>query len=228
MKERGCLHQTIRKIRDEKLGACLKILGWSITAYAGLRLLARSSSALTAFFSRIKPESALRPENVTEVEKRESGFNMWKKEYVKPSLGGDIITATPDNLVQNLIRSRSLVRIRWEGRDHNGVEKTSWTHGLFLCDKHLLTVDHHWKNSNGEYKQQMHYTTFSGPPDDNARQREHMVHFSHSVKIPGHDLRIVYVHDSGSMRNILKWFPVESVSQCVVTLLTRTEDGSVI
>jgi hypothetical protein len=228
MKERGCLHQTIRKIRDDKLSTCLKILGWSIAAYTGLRLIARTSSALADFFSRIKPESALRPENVAEVEKRESGFNMWKKEYVKPNLGGDIITATPDNLVQNLIRSRSLVRIRWEGRDHNGVEKTSWTHGLFLCDKHLLTVDHHWKNSNGEYKQQMHYTTFSGPPDDSARQREHMVHFSHSIKVPGHDLRIVYVHDSGSMRNILKWFPIEPVSQCVVTLLTRTEDGSVV
>lgn len=240
--ERNALPETVKHLRDNHLSFALKILGWSLLAYGALRI-ARRISKCVDFANLGKepeeitpkkevdpngpvPESALAPECEEEVKVRESKPNLWAKEWVKKSPGGDINTSTPEQLVG--VVAKSIVRIKAEAPSKIEENDICDTHGLFLKSNYLLTVDHHWKDSNGDYRDNMYYETISGPIEDKARARKHLVSLVYSHKVEGHDLRISYVPDSGSKRDLTKWFPITEVLSSLVTMVSRTKEGELL
>jgi hypothetical protein len=221
-RERGMLSTTVQMIRDNYVSKILEKLGWVFGAYVALKT---AKTIASLYFKDVEEESLLAPKTIEEVGIRESMPNQWLRAQTVRIPGGDIPTATPEQLLEAL--KKNVVHVTYECS--NGfTTRTGATTGLFISSNYLLMTNHTFITNIDETFKDIYLEIKISNVDNPSSIKRCMVSIVGSRQIGDNDLRLFYVHNSGDKRDITKWFPVQAPSKCVVTLLHRDATGNFI
>ncbi len=221
-KERGMLSATVRRVRDNHVAYMLKKLGWVFGAYVALKTV---KTLVSIYYRDVDEESLLSPVNIDEVRQREAMPNQWLREHVTRIPGGDIATATTEQVIEAI--KRNIVYVRYQCSSGKDII-TGGTTGLFICSNYLLMTNHTFVATDGTNYNDIFIEMVTAEADNPSSIKRCMISFTGSIQIGNNDARLFYVHNSGDKRNILKWFPINAPTQCVTTLVHRNNDGRII
>jgi len=202
----------LRKYRDKNIKY---ICGASI-AIATVYALARASRAYR--FGKQEPHGSLEPKTVEEVEKRDSETNVWtsivKRDLPISDLSKRMSADQLDNVVKKALVYGSIHIDSDNGR----------VNGLMLSSNVILIPNHYFT----EYGDELKCTFRKKNPDASGGKFVARLHVRYSHRIPGSDLRVCYIPNGGSFKNLVNYFPTGDMPSVPFRMHWRTKEGDLL
>jgi hypothetical protein len=197
----------LRRYRD-KYAKVICVTSIGIAAIYGL------ARAYRAYRSESR-QGSLEPQTMEEVRQRDAEVNVWTEVEKRPlpmtresKLG---CIEHLENSVQN-----ALVYGTIHLNDGNAM-----VNGLMLTSNVMLVPDHYFE----EFGDTLECTFRKKYPNKSGGKFTARLSVSASSLIPGTDLRVCYVPNGGSYKDILKWFPTGNMPQVPFRMYWRAKDG---
>lgn len=202
----------LRKYRDEYAKV---ICGVSI-GIAAIYGLARAYRAYKA--SEQNTQGSLEPRTEIEVEKRDSEMNVWtdivQRELPITDNSKRMSTDQLDNIVKKALVYGSIHTV-----DGNGM-----VNGLMLSSNVVLIPNHYFT----EFGEELKCTFRKKNPEASGGKFVARLHAKYSHLIPGSDLRVCYVPNGGSFKNLVNYFPTGDMPTVPFRMHWRKKDGELI
>jgi len=202
----------LRKYRDQYAKA---ICGISI-GIAAVYGLARAYRAYSS--SEQKAQGSLEPITGKEVEERDSEQNVWT-DIVKRDLPITDNSKRMSTEQLNNVVKKALVYGSIHTDDGNGM-----VNGLMLSSNVVLIPNHYFM----EFGEELKCTFRKRNPEASGGKFVARVHTKYSHLIPGSDLRVCYIPNGGSFKNLVNFFPTGDMPSVPFQMHWRQKDGEMI
>lgn len=202
----------LRRYRDQY---AKYICGCSI-GIAAIYGLARAYRAYRA--NEHKTQGSLEPKTERDVVERDLEENIWV-DVVKRDLPlGDISKRMSAEQLDNIVK-KALLYGSIHTSDGNGM-----VNGLMLSSNVILIPDHYFN----EFGEQLDCTFRKRNPDATGGKFAARLHAKYSHLIPNSDLRVCYIPNGGSFKNLVNFFPTEEMPSVPFRMHWRKKDGELI
>jgi hypothetical protein len=202
----------LRRYRDHYAKA---ICGVSV-GIAAIYGLARAYRAYRA--SEQNTQGSLEPKTIQEVEERDAETNVWtsvtKRDLPITDNSKRMSTDQLDNVVK-----KALVYGSIHTEDGNGM-----VNGLMLSSNVILIPNHYFT----EFGEELKCTFRKKNPESSGGKFIARVHLKYSHLIPGSDLRVCYIPNGGSFKNLVNYFPTGDMPSVPFRMHWRKKDGEMI
>lgn len=191
------------------------ICGFSI-GIAALYGLARAYRSYRANEQSI--QGSLEPKTEQEIQERDEDINVWtdvvKRELPLTEISKRMSVDHLDNIVDKALLYGSIHR-----SDGNGM-----VNGLMLSSNVILIPDHYFN----EFGDQLDCTFRKRNPNATGGKFTARVHIKYTHLIPNSDLRVCYIPNGGSFKNLVNFFPTEDMPSVPFRMRWRKKDGEMI
>lgn len=202
----------LKKYRDEYAGAICKISIGIACLYA----LARAYREFKE--SKYASQGALEPKTEVEIQRRDAEVNPWveiiQRELPITEYSKRMSTEQLSNIV-----SKNLVYGSIEAEDGNGM-----VNGLMLCSNAVLIPNHYFT----EFGDELQCEFRKNKPETSGGKFSARLHKKFSHHIPNHDLRVCYVPNGGSFKNLVNFFPTGDMPSVPFRMYWRKKSGEII
>jgi len=202
----------LRRYRDQYTKY---ICGASI-GIAAIYGLARAYRAYRANEQSI--QGSLEPKTAEDVHERDSEENVWTHVVKRDLPIGELSKRMSADQLDNIVR-KALVYGSIHMNDRNGM-----VNGLMLSSNVILIPDHYFE----EFGEQLNCTFRKKNPDASGGKFVARLHVKSSHLIPGSDLRVCYIPNGGSYKNLVNFFPTEEMPSVPFRMHWRKKDGEFI
>lgn len=200
----------LRRYRDEYA----KVICATSIGIAALYGLARAYKAYYGNHS----QGSLEPKTREEIEQRDSEANVWTPVVKRDLPITDLSKRMSSEQLENAVM-KALVY----GSIHMS-ESTGRVNGLMLTSNVMLMPDHYFT----QFGDQLNCTFRKRNPDASGGKFACRLNKSASVLIPDTDLRICYVPNGGSFKNLLNFFPTGDMPGVPFSMFWRQKDGEIL
>lgn len=202
----------LRRYRDQYA----KVICGVSVGIAAIYGLARAYRAYRA--SEQKPQGSLEPKTMKDVEERDSEVNVWS-DVVKRDLP---ITENSKRMsvehMDNVV-TKALVYGSIHTDDGSGM-----VNGLMLSSNVILIPNHYFT----EFGEELKCTFRKRNPEASGGKFVARVHQKYSHLIPGSDLRVCYIPNGGSFKNLVNFFPTGDMPSVPFRMHWRNKNGEMI
>jgi hypothetical protein len=165
-----------------------------------------------------KAQGSLEPRTKLEVEERDAEVNVWT-DVVKRDLPiGDLSKRMSADQLGNVVK-KALVYGTIHAEDCN-----YRVNGLMLSSNVILIPDHYF-DVHGE---QLNCTFRKRNPDATGGKFTARLHVKYTHLIPNSDLRVCYIPNGGSFKNLVNFFPTAEMPSVPFRMHWRKKDGEMI
>lgn len=202
----------LRKYRDK----CAKYICGISVGIAAIYGLSRAYKAYKANQQHV--QGSLEPKTQAEIDQRDSEVNVWttitKKDLPISDFSKRMSTSHVDNLV-----TKALVYGSVHTEEGNGM-----VNGLMLSSNVILIPDHYFDSFGRELK----CTFRKRNPDSSGGKFVAKLHIDYSYHIPNSDLRVCYIPNGGSFKNLVNLFPTGPMPGVPFNMHWRKKDGTML
>jgi hypothetical protein len=192
----------------------LKIALASSVVLAGLYKLARAIKT----WKTMPIQGSLEPKSAEEINQRDNEANVWTSVAKRALPITDYSKRMSNDHVANCV-SKALVY----GSIHLDHE-TGMLNGLMLSSNVMLVPDHYFT----EFGDDLACTFRKNKPQTSGGKFACRLSKNASYLIPNSDLRVCYVPNGGSFKNLVNMFPVEHMPSVPFRMYWRNKDGEMI
>nr|ULG00088.1 MAG: putative nonstructural protein [Salisharnavirus sp.] len=202
----------LRKYRDEYANdICIAFV--SIAALYGL---ARAYRAYRQ--AQQDSHGSLEPLTEEEIAQRDSETNVWTTVVQRELPLTEISQRMSCEQLQNVVE-KALVYGTIHNSDTNGR-----VNGLMLSSNVMLVPNHYFS----EFGDELSCTFRRKNPESSGGKFVAKLHIDATHLIPGTDLRVCYVPNGGSYKNLVNFFPTSEMPKTPFRMLWRKKDGEMI
>nr|APG76681.1 hypothetical protein 1 [Wenzhou picorna-like virus 8] len=191
------------------------ICGFSV-GIAALYGLARAYRSYRANEQTV--QGSLEPKTQQEITERDGEINVWtdvvKRELPMTETSKRMSADHLENIVTKALLYGSIHR-----DDGNGM-----VNGLMLSSNVILIPDHYFN----EFGDQLDCTFRKKNPDATGGKFAARIHIKYTYLIPNSDLRVCYIPNGGSFKNLVNFFPTEEMPSVPFRMRWRKKDGEMI
>lgn len=163
-------------------------------------------------------QGSLEPKTPQDVEKRDAESNVWtqvvKRELPITDASKRVATDHMDNVVKKALVYGSV--------HHNG--ENGMVNGLMLSSNVILIPNHYFTEFGDELK----CTFRKRNPDASGGKFVARIDIQYTHLIPGSDLRVCYIPNGGTYKNLVNHFPTGDMPSVPFRLHWRRKDGEII
>nr|APG78965.1 hypothetical protein [Beihai picorna-like virus 23] len=202
----------LRKYRDRYARA---ICGASIS----IAVVYGLAKAYKAYRSNVQStQGSLEPKTLKDVEERDSEVNVWTNVVKRDLPIGEISKRMSADQLDNVVQ-RALVYGTIHADRGNGM-----VNGLMLSTCVILIPDHYFN----EFGDELECTFHKKHPNASGGKFTARLHIQYTHLIPNSDLRVCYIPNGGSFKNLVNLFPTQEMPTVPFRMHWRKKDGEMI
>lgn len=178
--------------------------------------LARAYRAYRA--NQCSIQGSLEPGTTRDIEQRDSEVNVWTSVVKRPLPISDYSKRMSVDQLGNIVQ-KSLLYGSIHSADGNGM-----VNGLMLSSNVMLIPDHYFE----EFGEDLNCTFRKRNPDATGGKFAARLHRKYSYLLPDSDLRVCYVPNGGSFKNLVNFFPTGELPEIPFRMYWRRKNGEIL